>query len=42
MATVAWAWNSETDRAPGRLRLGYTAAAALGMMVFVYFLSYAG
>ncbi len=42
MATVGWAWNSEADRATGRLSLGYAAAAAIGMVIFVYILSYAG
>ncbi|MDN4472061.1 hypothetical protein [Demequina zhanjiangensis] len=41
-ATVVGTWRSDADRAPGRLSLGYAAAAALGMIVFVYFLSYTG
>ncbi len=40
MAAAAWAWGSEADRAPRRLGLGYTWAAALGMATFMAMQSY--
>ncbi|WNM24883.1 hypothetical protein RN607_01930 [Demequina capsici] len=42
MAGAAWAWDSEPDLAPRRLWLGYGWAAALGMAIFVYVVSYLG
>ncbi len=40
MLAAVWAWGSEADRAPRRLGLGYTGAAALGMVTFVSMQSY--